>query len=125
MVWGASCGSGPKVRVCLVDCPKNIKECLAGENPDQCRCNGECSEDGKDFTLPMHEMNNYACLPLDSMERLLKYCKLKGKESLAAQGYLGTLKEKANALQREDGEKNEIQEKACQEKRQIIQEGEE
>lgn len=103
----------------MVDCPKDIAKCLAGEHPELCKCNGECSENGKEFTLPMHEMNNYACMPLDSVERLLKYCKLNRVEAQVSQDYLENLKEKSNALRQNEIE-NEAKEEACQEKRQVI-----
>ena len=62
----ASCGSGPKVTVCIVDSVNNGLQCV----------------DAKDntFFLPMAQADNYVALPPNDMRTLIEYCGLKSRD---------------------------------------------
>lgn len=73
---------------------------------------------------------NQGCMPWDSWERLLKYCKLKGNEKAYAERELSRMKGQSDAIRQgilssERGEEtNESQEETSQEKGQIMDTGE-
>jgi len=64
-----SCGSGPKVTVCVSDPANNGFQCV--------------THDDKTIFLPFSDSDNYVALPPDHMRSLIEYCGLKSREQVA------------------------------------------
>jgi hypothetical protein len=65
----ASCGSGPKVTICIVDSNNNGLQCVDAKD--------------KAFFVPIAQADNYVALPPGDMRTLIEYCGLKNRDKVA------------------------------------------
>lgn len=65
-VFLGSCGSGPKVTVCIVDAPNGGLQCVA--------------PDDRTFFVPLSDANNWVSMPGTDFRTLIEYCGLKSRD---------------------------------------------
>ena len=81
-----SCGSGPKVTVCVVVVASNGFQCVDHES--------------KTFFLPFAQSDNYVALPAQDMRTLIEYCGLKSDQALAVSKRADEIQYLANEAKR-------------------------
>lgn len=83
-----SCGSGPKVTICIVDSVNGGMQCVDPQD--------------RAFFLSLQEAENYVALPPNDMRTLIEYCGLSKKELRAVNARAAFVeakaKEHANAM---------------------------
>jgi hypothetical protein len=82
----ASCGSGPKVTVCVSDPQNGGFQCV--------------THDDKTNFLPYTESENYVALPPDDMRSLIEYCGLKSRDKVAVHARVSKIESLASNARR-------------------------